>query len=91
MTGCESTYYSAMEKVGIHKRDIMVDRVEDAQSAQQEAQEEFSSALEVLSALTQFDGGNLESIYEKINDKYEDSVDAAETGSLHQQQTSPRQ
>ncbi|EGU57295.1 hypothetical protein VINI7043_15185 [Vibrio nigripulchritudo ATCC 27043] len=79
MTGCESTYYSAMEKVGIHKRDIMVDRVEDAQNAQQEAQEEFSSALEVLSALTQFDGGDLESMYEKINDKYEDSVDAAET------------
>lgn len=78
ITGCQSTYYSAMEKVGVHKRDIMVDRVEDARTAQQEAQEEFSSALEALSALTQFDGGDLESMYKKIDAKYEDSVDAAE-------------
>ena len=30
LTGCQSAYYSAMEQVGYHKRDIMVDRVEDA-------------------------------------------------------------
>ncbi len=79
ITGCQSTYYSAMEKVGIHKRDIMVDRVNDARAAQQEAQQEFSNALEALSALTQFEGGDLESMYQKVNLKYEDSVEAAET------------
>ncbi len=78
LSGCQSTYYSAMEKVGYHKRDIMVDRVEDAQSSQQEAQQEFSSALEALSALTHFDGGELEAVYEEINEKYEDSEKAAE-------------
>ena len=30
LASCSSAYYSAMEKVGIHKRDIMVDRVVDA-------------------------------------------------------------
>ena len=25
--GCSSMYYGAMEKMGVHKRDIMVDRV----------------------------------------------------------------
>ena len=30
LSACSSAYYSAMEKVGIHKRDIMVDRVEEA-------------------------------------------------------------
>lgn len=30
LTGCGSVYYVAMEKVGIHKRDIMVDRVKSA-------------------------------------------------------------
>ena len=42
-SGCESTYYSAMESVGIEKRDILVDRVEDARDAQEEL-EEYSSA-----------------------------------------------
>lgn len=32
LTGCQSAYYSAMEQVGYHKRDIMVDRVEDAKN-----------------------------------------------------------
>ena len=78
LTGCQSAYYSAMEQVGYHKRDIMVDRVEDAKESQQDAQEEFTSALEALSSLTNFNGGDLESMYNKINDKYQDSESAAE-------------
>lgn len=78
LTGCQSAYYSAMEQVGYHKRDIMVDRVEDAKESQQDAQQEFSSALEALSALTNFDGGELETVYNQINDKYQDSEKAAQ-------------
>ncbi|ANQ20291.1 DNA repair protein [Vibrio natriegens] len=78
LTGCQSAYYSAMEQVGYHKRDIMVDRVEDAKESQQDAQEDFTSALEALSALTNFDGGELEDVYNNINDKYEDSEKAAQ-------------
>lgn len=78
LTGCQSAYYSAMEQVGYHKRDIMVDRVEEAKESQQDAQQEFTSALEAISALTQFDGGELESVYNQINDQYLDSEKAAE-------------
>lgn len=78
LTGCQSAYYSAMEQVGIHKREIMVDRVEEANEAQQEAQEQFTSALDALKAVTQFDGGELETVYNQINDQYEASSDAAE-------------
>ncbi|CAH6827170.1 DNA repair protein [Vibrio chagasii] len=78
LTGCQSAYYSAMEQVGYHKRDIMVDRVEDAKESQQDAQEEFTSALEALSSLTNFSGGELEDMYNKINDKYQDSEKAAQ-------------
>ena len=35
-----------MEKVGIHKRDIIVDRVENARDAQADAQKQFEDALE---------------------------------------------
>lgn len=78
LAGCQSAYYSAMEKVGYHKRDIMVTRVEDAKESQQEAQQEFTSALEALSALTDFQGGELEAIYNQVNEKYQDSEKAAE-------------
>ncbi|MEZ9049386.1 DUF2959 domain-containing protein [Vibrio sp. 10N.247.311.64] len=78
LTGCQSAYYSAMEQVGYHKRDIMVDRVEDAKESQQDAQEEFTSALEALSSLTNFSGGDLEDMYNQINDKYQNSEKAAQ-------------
>lgn len=78
LAGCESTYYSAMEQVGFHKRDIMADRVEDARDSQQEAQEQFRSALEQFKATVAFDGGELESVYNKLNDEFEDSEAAAE-------------
>jgi len=78
LSGCASTYYNAMEKVGIHKRDILVDRVEDARDAQQESKQEFKSALEKFSHVLSFDGGDLEDKYNELNDKYEDSKEAAE-------------
>lgn len=77
LVGCESTYYSAMEQVGVHKRDIMVDRVEEARDAQSDAQEEFQSALEQFQALTNFDGGDLQRMYESVSDAYEDSAASA--------------
>lgn len=78
ITGCQSAYYSAMESVGVHKRDILVDRVEETKEAQQASQEEFQSALERLSSLINFDGGELQTAYEQLNDDYEASKKAAE-------------
>ena len=78
LTGCQSAYYGALEKVGIHKRDILVDRVEDARDAQNGVQEQFSSALEELSTLIDFQGGELETIYNNLNDQYLASKDAKE-------------
>tara|TARA_R110000744_G_scaffold112467_6_gene210988 strand:- start:11 stop:682 length:672 start_codon:yes stop_codon:yes gene_type:complete len=78
LSGCQSAYYSAMEKVGVHKRDIMLDRVEDAQTAQEEAQVQFKSALDQLSQLISYDGGDLAAQYELVNDQYEASKASAE-------------
>lgn len=79
LSGCESTYYNAMEKVGFHKRDILIDRIEDVQTAQHDGQEQFKSALEQFKAVVDFNGGELEVLYDKLNDEYENSVDAADT------------
>lgn len=73
LSGCQTAYYSAMEKVGVYKREIMVDRVEDANEAQQNAQKQFTSALEGLKALNNFHGEELEAAYNDVSEQYEDS------------------
>ncbi len=78
LAGCETAYYDAWEKLGVHKRDILVDRVEEAQETQEEGQEQFKDALEQFRSVVNFDGGDLEDAYESLNAEYEDSVDAAE-------------
>ncbi len=83
LSGCQSAYYSAMEKVGVHKRDILVDRVEDTRTAQNEAQEEFVSALEQFRRVVDFKGGELESVYNDMQSAYDDSEAAAESVSDH--------
>lgn len=77
VSGCQTAYYSAMEKVGIHKREILVDRVEDARDAQTDTQEEFQTAYERLVTLTNFEGGDIEKVYNQLNDDYESSASAA--------------
>ena len=77
LNACQSVYYSAMEKVGVHKREILVDRVEATKESQQNSQQQFQSALERLTALVNFDGGALKATYEQLNDDYETSLSAA--------------
>ena len=78
LPGCQSAYYAAAEKVGYEKREIMVDRVENARDAQEDAEEQFLSAQEQLLSLIDFDGGELEDVYNDLADEYEDAEDAAE-------------
>jgi hypothetical protein len=76
--GCKSAYYNTWEKLGWAKRDILVDRVEDARDDQAEAKKQFKTTLERFQEVTNFQGGDLEEKYKKLNSEYEDSVGAAE-------------
>lgn len=77
VAGCSSTYYSAMEKVGFHKREILVDRVEETRDAQNAAKEQFASALEEFLAVTKIDGGELQAKYSSLNREFERSEERA--------------
>ena len=77
LTACGSVYYKTMEQFGVHKRDILVDRVEEGRDAQQEAKEQFRSALEAFRSVSDFDGGDLEATYSKLNDEFERSQSRA--------------
>ena len=77
LAGCQSAYYSTLEKLGIEKREILVDRVENARDAQEETREVFSSALEEFSALVNFQGGNLEDLYKRLSKRFEEAESTA--------------
>ena len=77
-TACTTMYLEGLEKVGIPKRDVMVYRVEKARDTQQETKEQFKSALEQFTAATNFQGGDLEATYKRLNDAYEASLSKAE-------------
>jgi outer membrane murein-binding lipoprotein Lpp len=68
--GCSSLYYNTMERVGFAKRDILVSRVQDAREAQDQAKEQFTSALEQLLIITQSDGGDLRRNYDRLNREF---------------------
>jgi len=78
LCGCSSTYYGAMEKVGIHKRDIMIDRVEKARDSQEDAQEQFQSALEQFGSVVTLKETDLKKAYDRLNSEYEASIASAE-------------
>lgn len=64
-------YFRAVESVGHHKRDILVSRVETARDGLEEAKEQFQTALEKFSALTEFDGGDLEDVYKQLKVEFD--------------------
>ena len=72
LSGCSSAYYATMEKFGIEKRHLLIDNVEDVQESQEKAQEEFKDALTRIKELYAFDGGDLETFYDKLKDSYDD-------------------
>jgi Skp family chaperone for outer membrane proteins len=78
LTACTTMYLEGLEKVGIPKRDVMVYRVEKARDTQQETKEQFKSALEQFTAATNFQGGDLEATYKRLNEAYEASLSKAE-------------
>jgi ElaB/YqjD/DUF883 family membrane-anchored ribosome-binding protein len=78
ISGCQSTYYGALEKVGIHKRDVMISRVEKTRDSQQQAKQQFQSALAQFKSVMAFDGGDLNDYYQQLNDEYLASKAAAE-------------
>jgi type I site-specific restriction endonuclease len=75
--GCSSVYYGTMEKVGYHKRDILVDRVEAARDAQSEAQEQFQSALDQFASVIHLEDSDLKQAYDSLNHEFESSESAA--------------
>ncbi len=78
LAGCATVKYGTLEKIGIHKRDLLVGNVKDTRDAQEDAQEQFQDALERFGNIVTIENTNLKKAYNRLNDEYEDSRDAAD-------------
>lgn len=78
LMSCSGVYYGAMEKIGVHKRDILVDRVIEARDSQQATKDQFASALEHFSSVINFQGGALEEKYRELKKELDKSEDQAD-------------
>lgn len=74
----QKAQYSALEKVGIHKRDILVDRIEATTETQEDTKKQFQSAYEELASLVKINDGGLEAKYKKMAKAVAKSEDKAE-------------
>lgn len=70
LAGCSSAYYGAMEKIGIPKRQILVDRVQTARGSQEKAKETFASALEQFMSVAKVPTTELKTTYDRLNDEF---------------------
>ena len=67
LQGCQSAYYATMESFGVHKRDILVDRVEDARGDQEAAKETFKTALERFTEVVKQPDTDLKKKYDALS------------------------
>jgi hypothetical protein len=79
--GCRSTVYSAYEKFGVYKRDLLKKDVIAARDEQKAASQQFKDALTQLKELYGFSGGNLEKNYNSLQSEYDDC--AAKAADVH--------
>ncbi|HDZ38085.1 MAG TPA: DUF2959 domain-containing protein [Marinobacter sp.] len=75
--GCSTVYYSTMEKLGVEKRDILVDRVGDARDAQSDARETFRSSLERFQSVVDTPETGLQEKYDVVSEAYDNSLKSA--------------
>lgn len=73
LCGCSTMYYGTMEKFGVHKRDILMDRVKEARDSQDAAKTQFISAMDQFKSVVNFTGGDLEKEYKNLHDTLQTS------------------
>lgn len=81
LSACQSTardvMYSAYEKVGVEKRDLLKKRIENTRDEQKEAGKSFGDALTKLREVYNVDGGELAKNYDKLKTAFDEAEDDA--------------
>ncbi|MDH3253942.1 MAG: DUF2959 domain-containing protein [Acidobacteriota bacterium] len=75
--GCSTVYYSAWEKLGYEKRDLLRSNVEDVREDQEAVSEQFVNTLERIRQLYGLEASELEAAYDRFKAAYEKSENKA--------------
>lgn len=78
LAGCRNIYYSAWEKLGKEKRDLLVSKVKQVRDGQEETTQQLKDALTRLQEAYGVQGTQLEQFYKKLQGDYETSKSNAE-------------
>lgn len=70
LTGCKSFYYDALEHTGIHKRDLLMQRIEKVRDAQTAAQKQFEATLLEYRSVVLFQSGDLNERQAQLEEDY---------------------
>src|SRR5438874_9840231 len=81
LSSCKNMVYSAYEKVGVYKRDLLKKRVVAARDEEKSAQQEFKDTLTRIKEMTHFEGGELEKHFRQLQSDYDDA--SARVGAVH--------
>jgi hypothetical protein len=76
---CSSAYYSAWEKLGYEKRDLLRSAISKARNDEVETVEQFKDALEALQAAYSTQPSELQKFYSRLKSEYESSEAQAKT------------
>lgn len=78
LSGCQSAYFGALEKIGIAKRELLLDRVDAARDSQGEAEQAYVDALTAFRAVVSVDAGELEAVYLKLKASHDEAAARAQ-------------
>ncbi len=78
LSACQTTYYAMWEKMGKEKRHLLRDQVENSRNDQEKASESFKDALTRLKEIYALEGGDLEKMYNRLSDDYDNCQQRSE-------------
>ncbi len=67
LSGCQTTYYNTMERFGVAKRDILVDRIKAARHTLQATKEQFNSTLDLFRSIVAIKAGASDEKYYELH------------------------
>lgn len=73
LVACQSAYYGALERVGVAKRDLLLDRVDAARDSQGRAEQAYVDALTQFRTVVSVDAGELEAVHERLKASHDEA------------------
>ncbi len=74
LSSCQTAYYKIWETLGREKRDLLESNVEKAGDEQRAMENEFEDILSRIRSEYDFDGGEIERLYDQLKSDYENVV-----------------